>query len=900
MNVRTPARRALCAALILGMGAALTPAHADPDPVRTALDYLEGNTRALGLGAEDVRELEVLSMIPTGETGISHVYVQQYHQGIPVNYAIATVNVLRDGSVINPGNRFVSRLSATAGRQAPSLAALDAVNAAIAHVGMRSTGAVEILRESRGATQQTTFTDGGVSETPIEAMLTWHPTERGDVRLAWTVEIASRDSLNHWFIHIDAGTGETLGVDDLVVEESARAIGMAVSRPPSSGRSAIATLSGPPEFPETDGASYFVYPYPFESPTDGAQTLVTNVADPAGSPLGWHDDGTTQYTITRGNNVHAYTDVDANGQPDPGSEPDGGALLIFDAVHDQAAPPQDSRDAAVNNLFYWNNVVHDVSFNHGFDEASGNFQVTNFGPDGLGGDDVRAEAQDGSGTNNANFLTPSDGNRPRMQMYVWNNPNVAELEIYTPAGIADIYSLAPAGFGPGFVPEGLDAPLALANDGSASPTHGCDALVGFPAGHIAVIDRGTCEFGLKGFNAQNAGAVGLVVVNSDPGNGTIAMGGGSFGPQVIIPSGMIGNDDGSLIKAELGGTVDGTMRAIEGDPDRDSDFDAGIIAHEYAHGISNRLTGGANTTFCLNNAEQMGEGWSDWYGIVLTTSPEDTALTPRGVGTYATFQPADGNGIRPTPYSTDMSVNPSTYASVADPAITQPHGIGYVWNTMLWETYWNLVHRHGYNPNIYQGWDSAGNNLAVRLVQDGMKMQPCRPGFVDGRDGILAADEVLTGGTNQCEIWRGFAKRGLGFSADQGSSFNRSDGVEAFDLPDACTAADFGGFQPPVASAPAFNAANAGSTIPVKFSLSFDSDEAAETMVIDTQPVDCGTLLPTGEAPIAVATPGATNLKHRGDQYHLNWQTDGDWAGTCRSLTVRIPAESDAVAYFAF
>jgi hypothetical protein len=124
-----------------------------------------------------------------------------------------------------------------------------------------------------------------------------------------------------------------------------------------------------------------------------------------------------------------------------------------------------------------------------------------------------------------------------------------------------------------------------------------------------------------------------------------------------------------------------------------------------------------------------------------------------------------------------MSVNPSTYASVADPAISQPHGIGYVWNTMLWEMYWNLVDRYGYNGNVYDPWSTGGNNLALQLVMDGMKLQVCSPGFVDGRDAILAADQALTGGLDQCEIWRAFAKRGLGASASQGSSTNRFDGV---------------------------------------------------------------------------------------------------------------------------
>ena len=107
---------------------------------------------------------------------------------------------------------------------------------------------------------------------------------------------------------------------------------------------------------------------------------------------------------------------------------------------------------------------------------------------------------------------------------------------------------------------------------------------------------------------------------------------------------------------------------------------------------------------------------------------------------------------------------------------------------MLWEVYWNLVAKYGYNADVYGDWFTGGNNLAIQLVIDGMKFQPCSPGFVDGRDAILAADLALTGGANQCEIWRGFAKRGLGVSARKAVEL-RTDGVQAFDLPAACRAA---------------------------------------------------------------------------------------------------------------
>lgn len=141
----------------------------------------------------------------------------------------------------------------------------------------------------------------------------------------------------------------------------------------------------------------------------------------------------------------------------------------------------------------------------------------------------------------------------------------------------------------------------------------------------------------------------------------------------------------------------------------------------------------------------------------------------------------DGLGIRPVPYSTDLSVNNFTYAATNNPGISRPHGIGFVFATVLWEMTWDLIDQYGFDEDLYNG--NGGNNMAMQLVIDGLKLQPCSPGFVDARDAILLADQVNYGGANQELIWRAFARRGLGFSASQGSTFNRFDQVEAFDLP---------------------------------------------------------------------------------------------------------------------
>src|SRR5690606_1613305 len=99
---------------------------------------------------------------------------------------------------------------------------------------------------------------------------------------------------------------------------------------------------------------------------------------------------------------------------------------------------------------------------------------------------------------------------------------------------------------------------------------------------------------------------------------------------------------------------------------------------------------------------------------------------------------------------------------------------------------WALIDEYGFDPNVKTG--TGGNNIAMSLVIEGLKLTSCEPGFIDARDGILAADELLYNGDNACLIWEVFANRGLGLSADQGDSDDRTDQVEAFDTPECIEA----------------------------------------------------------------------------------------------------------------
>ncbi|MFT5763863.1 MAG: hypothetical protein ACI8X3_001289, partial [Saprospiraceae bacterium] len=308
----------------------------------------------------------------------------------------------------------------------------------------------------------------------------------------------------------------------------------------------------------------------------------------------------------------------------------------------------------------------------------------------------------------------------------------------------------------------------------------------------------------KCLNAQNAGAIAVLVCNNV--SGLVTMGPGNDGNQVTIPAVMIRQTDCATIRAELNNGLNITM--VESGPELDGDLDNGIVAHEYGHGISIRLTGGPSVNNCLNNAEQMGEGWSDFFGIWLTIESSDNHFDTRGVGTYALGESPGGNGIRPAPYTTDMAINSYTYGNVDDGNISQPHGIGFIWCTMIWDLNWALVNEHGFSADVYNN-SGGGNNIAAQLVIDGLKGQPCSPGFVDGRDAILQADIDNNGEANKNIIWNVFARRGLGFSASQGSSTNRNDQTEAFDLPPGCpfmTEEELFGIGPLPVELTAFNA----------------------------------------------------------------------------------------------
>jgi hypothetical protein len=889
------------------------PNEGKPDQI--AIAYLRTHPTRYGVTSADLDDLAVSSSYTSRHNGVTHVNLSQRFEDLEVFGATATVNIAADGSVIFVGHSLVPGLHDNPSGSAV-LGATEAVEAAADALGLSTPQNPRVMSRSAGPAQRTVISGSGVSDQPIPAQLGWQHTPDG-LRLAWQLVIDDSSEAHLWNATIDAATGRLLNADDWTDHDNLGELAARLGRP----RTATPALTGARTLvtpnPVNDGSSYRVFELPKESPNDGPRTLVTNPADATASPFGWHDTNGApgaEHTTTQGNNVHAYQDQDNNNAADSGSSPDGGPNLRLDNPLDLAEHAQNNRDAATTNLFYWNNIIHDIAYRYGFDEASGNFQVNNYsGLDGAG-DYVRAEAADGGGTNNANFSTPAaDGTgAPRMQMFLWPGNQFGAQNQVVIDGVGS-FNASWSRFSPAPTVTGLPG-HRFVSAGTGCTTASYPSPL--PSGNwIAVVDGGTvaCSYLLRTQVAESLGAKAVVVAHNAAGSAPVLTG-SMTGTPVGIPAIAVTQADGATIKAAVaGGTATGSVRKHPDHPGiRDGDFDAGVILHEYTHGISNRLTGGKKTSNCLNGNEQMGEGWSDYIAITTLLDPAiDSADGVRGMGPYVLFQDdRHGNGIRPRPYSRNMEIQPFTYDSIKTggwlngTSLALPHGVGHGWASVLLDMTWDLIDRYGFNPDVYGDWNTGGNNLALQLVVDGLKFQGCGPGFVVGRNAIIAADAALTGGRNACTLWASFARRGLGFSAVQGTT-NRDDNSEAFDTHPACR----NNFVDR-AAAPTLNVVDAGDAAPMKFDL---GQNRGLGILASNSPysrlVDCETLAtvnPSGPitprpTPVAARNPGNSHLSANAlGRYNYPWKTDEAWAGTCREFVLTLDNGEQFRTYFRF
>jgi hypothetical protein len=491
----------------------------------------------------------------------------------------------------------------------------------------------------------------------------------------------------------------------------------------------------------TASDSYNVFP---EAPDKGPQTLISNPADPAASPSGWLTGDQFANHIS-GNNAHAYIDGDNDDAPDANhaAVTDG----VFDAVADLDEQPgtPTNQDVAVQNLFYLNNLIHDVLYNAGFTEEAGNFQNDNFGNGGAGGDAVEAQAQDGGGTDNANFSTPPDGQPGRMQMY-----------LFTPPGAYDViqngvtYAGQPAIFGPQLDTTGVTGPLALGDDGVGTATDGCEALPEVAAGTVILVDRGNCDFTAKAINVQRAGGAAMLVANNVPGP-AVPMGAVRVTGRIKIPSLMVSQDDGATLRA--GAPAATTLRQSPNPPPfRDGDLDADIVWHEYGHGLTWRMIGSMGTVM----SGAIGEGMGDVLAVIANDDPF-----------IAEYSITDPLGFRTESYEGYSR----TYGDIVGEEV---HFDGEVYGAIGWDLWKN-----------YKAAGLGQDEILADLV-GGMNFTPAAPNFQQMRDGILMQQTASGTDDRSCMVWDSFAQFGVGVGATSIVRGKKIIVTESFALPPEC------------------------------------------------------------------------------------------------------------------
>jgi uncharacterized repeat protein (TIGR01451 family) len=453
------------------------------------LGFLRANQDLYGLNSADIAALRILGESVSPRTGLRMVRVEQQINGLPVFQSDTRFILDRDGRLIRSVGALAPAASSAAAPPSASISAPEALRAALASVdvavdvaGMRMANT-----NAAGSATEVLARDTQISGA-VTSRLVYFPLAPGLLAPAWS-QVTFTAAAGDWYTLVDAQTGTLLWRKNIrsdgLTRQSARsgATTLATVAPVVPAPAAVmsASLPAAPLQATTQNARFSVYVQadgktPADSPAPHSPTDVTsgshtqfpaisrtivsmlNAQDPIASPNGWIPDGGT---TTTGNNVDAYMDrvsgtgetnvpdigtLDNNGRPV--GNPDGngnnrdflgttprdysynpaplaGNPDAGDTPTGTAAAQTSFRRGAVTQLFYTANWYHDQLYKLGFDEAAGNFQMTNFSGHGLGGDPVLAEAQDGSGTDNANFSTPPDGQSGRMQMFrfIDANPN---------------------------------------------------------------------------------------------------------------------------------------------------------------------------------------------------------------------------------------------------------------------------------------------------------------------------------------------------------------------------------------------------------------------------------------------------------------------------------------------
>ncbi|MES2101636.1 MAG: M36 family metallopeptidase [Pseudomonadota bacterium] len=637
-------------------------------------DIVAGHLRGQGRANAVLASLRTVRS-GAGAHGVTHLRIEQVVDGLTVHGAYLKAAVNARGELVH----VIDRLAAVS---APAPSRIDALTAL--RTAMASVHPTQSMTFHRSGEQGNvaSFDGGAFFHTRPTVTAVAVPMSDGTLARGWLVQTWTQQAnqLHHTLV---SGDGRVLDIEN-----------------------------------RTASDSYNVFA---EDPLKGPQTVVQGpAAGSPSSPAGWLGSGAQTTINITGNNANVYLDADKNNRADRGGSAVADGNFVT-AANLAAAPTTTANQAvSVQNLFYLNNVVHDILYGHGFNEAAGNFQIDNFGKGGAGGDPVLAEAQDGGGLDNANFATPADGKKPRMQMYLWSgNGPTHEVRVNSP-GVTS-YAAKGAEFGPAMTTTGITGAVV-----TTVPADGCTAISGSLSGKVALIDRGACNFTVKALNAQAAGATAMIVANTDP---TIFVMGGAE-RRVKIPSVMINQNDGNALKGTP--APNATVRKLAQQPlQLDGSIDADIVFHEYGHGLSWRMIGGMSGPL----AGAIGEGNSDAIAMLINGDPV--------IGEYSYGNP---NGIRRYRYDS----YPLTYGDVTGAEV---HNDGEIYAAIIWRM-----------MTLFDT-NSRSRGDLFRYVVDGMNTTPSTPTYEQMREGILASVSAGPVPADCSLVWQAFAQYGVGVGA---------------------------------------------------------------------------------------------------------------------------------------
>jgi len=364
---------------VLAMSPRFPVPGVDVDPAAAAVRFLRDHHEVFQLDASEIESFSVTRVDRDPGTDVRHVTLQRQVDGDPVFQGAITVHMTRANDVFRAlGDDFYPVSPPTNHR---IMAPAEAARAAARAFGLDDADLTVVSSERRRTVLRSPRLADSVHVTPTVLQVA-----PDDSRFAYQVTLAWNDAdrqLQYQLVLVDAATGALLRTHDLVNDFSGRVF-----------------AASPGALPAEDG-----------------RALVSFDGNPETSPEGWV--GAARSTV--GNNAIATTDLDGNNRVGANeTQPTADAGDAFDFPFSSAQDAAGFKEAAVASAFYLVNDWHDRAYLLGFTEAAGNFQTSNFGQGGAQNDAVLIDVQDGSGTDNANFATPPDGQASRMQLFLFD------------------------------------------------------------------------------------------------------------------------------------------------------------------------------------------------------------------------------------------------------------------------------------------------------------------------------------------------------------------------------------------------------------------------------------------------------------------------------------------------